>query len=365
MRSSSVVPLVSSLVCAALVLAPVRAQKVAWPHAASHYFTGGIEAKGGPLRLQMALSFVGDAGPRRAVGEYRYDCKDLPIHVEGSYDAERGELTLDEFSPWSRDGEKTRTGRFVGKAKPGCLEVAGGWQPAKGDKELPFALQLVAVERSAEVRQPLAYEWAEGSVEFLDDSVLTRAARESQRREVRERLDGGPVASRRAVGEWLDASLAAKREPEPTQISGGHRLAVHFASPSCVSLGGRVYEFSGGAHPNHGLTCTNLLLRDGAVLPVKLADLSTGQGAAAKLHRLVCDELRRLGASQVGGQDEAPRDFDPDAVFLMSPGGIVFGFAPYEVGSYAEGSYFVHLSWQQLRGVLVPPPELGVADGDR
>ena len=49
----------------------------------------------------------------------------------------------------------------------------------------------------------------------------------------------------------------------------------------------------------------------------------------------------------------------------LSPAGVLFGFAPYEVGSYAEGCYFVQLDWTTLKGVLAMPPELGIAAAGR
>lgn len=343
------------------VAASLPAQGVAWPAPASRYYAGSIAAKGGELAIQVALTFADDGGsPARVSGEYRYASKGIAIQLGGSYDAEHGELRLDEFYPWHDVKEPVRTGTFVGKAAPGCVDVKGTWTSAKGGAGLPFALHLVAVERATSVCEPLAFAWDEGVVHVLGDGQLASAASQRGRRDAQQRLDAGPSASR-DVREWLDASAARLSSTEPKQVSGGHRMAVHFCSDRFVSLGGRVWEFCGGAHPNHGLTAINLALRGDDVCAIHVADLAVGPGAAARLHRLVYDDLRRLGASQVDDPKDHPRELASFDCCLMSPAGVLFGFAPYEVGSYAEGCYFVQLDWTKLRGVLVPPPELVIA----
>ncbi|MBL8753766.1 MAG: DUF3298 domain-containing protein [Planctomycetes bacterium] len=345
-----------------LLVPSLAAQVVTWPTSASHWLCGSITAKGTPLRIQMALSFADEQGAAtKVVGEYRYVHKGLPIRVEGRYDADRHTLELDEFVV-HRQGEAERcSGHFRGTTQPGLLAATGTWSAGDGTAGVPFTLRLEAVARTASVREPLAYSWEEDMVSFLGDHALAREATARIRKEGLERLDGGPTAVRKEVAEWLDASHASGSSLVPTQMSGGHRFGVHFVAERLVSLGGLVHEFTGGAHPNSALTCLNLVQRGDTVRELKLADLAAGKDAAPRLHRLVYDDLRRQGASGAPSPKEPPTDFDALDTFVVSPAGVLFGFSPYEVGCYAEGCYYVHLDWTQLRGALNAPPELGVA----
>lgn len=345
----------------ALLAAPTPAQRVTWPIAATHWFSGTITAKGGPLAIQMAVSLIDEQGDTaRVVGEYRYVHKGLPIRLEGRYDAEQRTFQLDEFVEIGKGETERCTGHFVGTTKPGLLAASGTWSAEAEAATLPFSLQLEAVARTASVHEPLAYQWQEEMVSLLGDHVLAREATERINKEGFERLAGGVVGSRKRVAEWLDASPAMRTRPQPTQFSGGHHYGVHFASERLVSLGGLMHEFTGGAHPNSALTCLNLVLRGDSVHELRLADLSAGKDAPTRLQRLVYDELRKQGASMVPRATEVQTDFVAFETFVLSPAGVLFGFSPYQVGSYAEGCYYVHLSWAQLSGVLISPPELAV-----
>lgn len=340
--------------------APVAAQ-VSWPTAASHWFSGTIASKGGPLAIRLAVSFVDPAADSaKVVGEYRYTHKGLPIRVEGRYDARQRTFELDEFVVPGKGEAERCSGHFRGEAQPGLLTIGGTWTPGAGGRELAFSLQLDAVTRKASVHEPLAFEWEEAMVVFLGDHALAREATARIRKDGLQRLAGGPTASRKEVAEWLDASTAMGQSLAPVQTGGGHRYGVHFASDRLVSLGGLVHEDTGGAHPNSALTCLNLVRRGDAVQELRLADLAAGDDAVARLHRFVYDDLRRQGASGVPSLKQPPTDFKALGTFVVSPAGVLFGFSPYEVGCYAEGCYYVHLDWTQLRGVLNPPPELGL-----
>ena len=54
------------------------------------------------------------------------------------------------------------------------------------------------------------------------------------------------------------------------------------------------------------------------------------------------------------GDKESADQAAVDAPFTFSPAGVEFHFAPYHVGSYAEGMYYVLVPYSVLKPVLRP-----------
>jgi hypothetical protein len=175
-----------------------------------------------------------------------------------------------------------------------------------------------------------------------------------------------------ALRDWLEANLvrgrgdlaSEAREGKEDATIGEYIYAPYMAStewkvvtdlPGWLSLSAQVYSFSGGAHGNSAF---DTVLWDKAANEKRTAaDLFTSSAALkAAVVKAFCAELDRQRAKKRGGEDSGdPSDefnqcIDPteQVVILGSKGGkgfdrIGFLIAPYNAGSYAEGSYEVTL----------------------
>jgi Protein of unknown function (DUF3298) len=138
-------------------------------------------------------------------------------------------------------------------------------------------------------------------------------------------------------------------------------ISISFSNADVVSLDRRTSFYTGGAHPNQARSPV-VTRADGlnpVGLDVLLADTAPDSPALTALFYAVYRELMALKRERLGSDfDEvmeretwlAPLAPEVDAFpgfTLMAnqsgeaAGGLMFHFEPYEVGSYAEGSYDV------------------------
>lgn len=175
-----------------------------------------------------------------------------------------------------------------------------------------------------------------------------------------------------ALKAWLDADLKKQRLDLIAEANDGKADARTndypfngFSSgltwsrvadlPGWLSLSGLTYEFTGGAHPNHGYAT---LLWDKAANRQRAAtELFLSKPAfSAAIRVAFCDALDRQRAAKRGAKinrqsgDEFDACLDPaeSTLILGSTNhqtfdrlGVLIG--PYEAGPYAEGDYEVNL----------------------
>lgn len=133
-----------------------------------------------------------------------------------------------------------------------------------------------------------------------------------------------------------------------------YRVEITFRSPSLVSGNGvkrwdpsaahwfeQYYPRTVGVKSGHPATLTFRDVLLPGVDPVKLAN------------RLVVPPINaRKGKSSTSLIDRIPdREIDQ---FLVTSRGLKWVFWPYQVGSYAEGSFEVFVPWSKLRGFVNP-----------
>jgi hypothetical protein len=175
-----------------------------------------------------------------------------------------------------------------------------------------------------------------------------------------------------ALKSWLEADLAkgrkgledsAKEGREEAKSSGfdyqpyanGTDWKVVADLPQWLSLSAMVYDYSGGAHPNHGYAA--LLWDKAAGKRIAASDLFISKVAlSAALRGSFCDLLDKERSKRRGEKvnrasgDDFDKCIDPveSTVILGSSDkqhfdriGVLVG--PYEAGPYAEGDYEITL----------------------
>lgn len=140
---------------------------------------------------------------------------------------------------------------------------------------------------------------------------------------------------------------------------GGQRYALHITclpallSDAVVSISCDAWEYMGGAHGLHGTTGHNYLITNAGAEPVELADLLERPDESVEaIAQLALSDLREQGATLVVDGIVPKLDARYLQNFTLTPDGLVFHFAPYIVGSYAEGDYEVTVSHAKLTPLL-------------
>jgi len=88
---------------------------------------------------------------------------------------------------------------------------------------------------------------------------------------------------------------------------------------------------------------------------LKLSNLfKKGSDYMKVLSEYCINELRKKGAGWIVNGEIKTFNEDALSVFALSPRGIQFAFAPYAVGSYAEGTYFVTMDYNNLKSIINP-----------
>jgi hypothetical protein len=239
-------------------------------------------------------------------------------------------------------------------------EATQGAERPVGEDHLVVSPEAVAdVPRHLEVTK----DYFVGSASF-DDALF----------EIAPDIAATLVEDARARLEAMDADALAYKEADPDYFNP-YSLSIQWtleaAAGDLISLEGFTAAYSGGAHGNYGTDARIYNLRSGK--QVSLSDLLTDPaGAMAESLPFVLSDIAQQRTEKVGGGASAEtfRAETADAVsadtILSSEiglvastqagafGGFVVHFAPYEIGSYAEGAYKAVVPQSVFRDFLKP-----------
>lgn len=169
----------------------------------------------------------------------------------------------------------------------------------------------------------------------------------------------------------LAEDLAAN-PPDPADSADAYSPSLRYESQSSASVicqqGDLLslrffdYGYSGGAHGNFGSTLRSFDLRTGRVLTF---DAIFRPAARTQLLPLLERGVRR--ALGIGANERLDTKLMDNKMRLttnvcLTPGGVLFGYVPYEITAYALGEVSVFVPLAELRPLLregLPLPEAG------
>ncbi len=131
---------------------------------------------------------------------------------------------------------------------------------------------------------------------------------------------------------------------------------VSLARPDLISVYFDRDTYMGGPHPNSEYLSQSFGIVHGKAKQLALADLMRpGQNAYDVLSPVTLPRLKARGASSVVDEDGIKKlNGETLHSWCLTPNGLTLLFAPYEVASYAEGSYIVKLPFAELKSNLDP-----------
>jgi len=328
----SAISLVVLLLLFCLPLMPETSQAVS---ESRYYYVGTI---GEDLPVQMEL--VVDSGS--ITGLYFYEKSGIPISLSGEAD-----LQAQTFNITEQDEKGVKSGEFEGKlsseGEPFGKMIEGKWTKANGITTLPFKLTKVSDFLYSDVSQGAYIESSFSVPYFLADSEAYRFISNG----VQKEAEGKQSEFLKQAREFFD---------KETSVSGwqqSYNYTIEYYSQDLISMSGEVYSYSGGAHGNTNFISHNYWIREGKAVELELADIFLPNSGYMKVLSDYCiNDLRKNGAGWVVNGEIKSFEKKDLGVFALSPESITFAFAPYAVGSYAEGPYFVRIPYSELESVL-------------
>ena len=119
-----------------------------------------------------------------------------------------------------------------------------------------------------------------------------------------------------------------------------------------VSISGKRYEYTGGAHGNTTFFNANFWIRNGRVEPVRLGQIFKPMYLRQeRVEQLIRRELKAQKALWL--KDVTRKELLGGA-FTFSKKGLEFHYHPYTVGLYTQGSFRVLLPMAEIRHLIFP-----------
>ena len=301
-------------------------------------------------------------------GEHHWG-SDVHIHVEGEADFCTFDAALTNRATLCfTNGMRAREGRwpFVGLAldRVQLPRRASGHLFLRGEaKPIAFVANLAAPMKKFSRERGMRIAGRGGSKEFSASWPDFQAAIPLQR-DVSKLLSAG---ASKQEGQFMQGSLGLAWEGlkdggASWDWSGSLTVdGLVWVGTNLVSVQQIRYEDTGGAHGMGVPVGRNFVLLAGKAREFALKDLFRADAKWPEALSVAClRELRHQQASSVlNGEVKAFKPAEMES-FNVDGRGLMIHFAPYSVGSYAEGIYSVFISWQELAPLLDPAGPAGV-----
>ncbi len=292
---------------------------------AKYYFIGEIDEK---LGVQMEMEVSG----KDLRGTYYYESTGSPLNISGTWNRDDSSITINE-----KNDKSEATGVFKGKLSEigsnFAKSIEGQWSNPEGSTKLLFKLTKVADYVISSTKQGNTISVSSSYPHFLSESPALKQINKLIETEVEKKNS----TFFKDAEEFFTTEMSTYGGWEQEFI-----YSIEYYSESLVSLAGSIFTYSGGAHPNTVYISSNYQIKDGKSQKIELKDLFSDQADYIKIVSDYCmDDLRIQGASSVTGGVITELTAKQLRNFVISPKGLQFAFSAYEVGSYAEGPYFV------------------------
>ncbi len=330
----------------------------------------------GTLDGKMGITVMLAGNGEEVSGTYYYHRKGMPIELTGSISV-MGKIDMKE-STYNADGDEVVTGIWnINTTEDGSLR--GTWKASNNAKPLALTLkEMYPAGSIPTVVTNLTYSSKKGRggeelgvsrecqyVQFQSTSPAATAINAKLRQHVIEPMltveddaDGKPIARpvKTPTAAEIEALVyqPANKEDEDWEAAYVNEtitsMEVIFNERNFLCIKSNYYEYSGGAHGNHGAGYYVFSLKTGEELTLKNL-LKPGYEKS----------FTKLGEAdlkvQASVQPDAPlhdAGLSIDALELtdnwfVNAGGIGFSYSPYEIASYARGYVVFTLPWKDIQ----------------
>ncbi len=163
---------------------------------------------------------------------------------------------------------------------------------------------------------------------------------------VHEYLEG----FKRDIKEWQDDSLA----PEPMgRYEQFADIIPLYNSNGILVIGNQWYDYSGGAHGNHGSSYVNMDVKAKKIW--QLADIIQIDSVA--ISRLLIAEARAKFKMKADAPIEDvffAKSIPANNNFIVGDRGLTFCYNPYDIASYADGEIMLFVPYNKMKSLIRP-----------
>lgn len=157
------------------------------------------------------------------------------------------------------------------------------------------------------------------------------------------------AALSRIAGFKKDAEADNEKPERAWEVTWNGKVSA--ANDGFISVLASCDWYTGGAHPNRDYQGLNFAMKGGKAKRIGLADIMLVRMTPDALaSQIVLPKLKAMGASGVVDAEVTSLTRQQADNFVITKSGLTWLFSPYEVASYAEGEFFVKVSWAELKG---------------
>jgi hypothetical protein len=307
------------------------------------------------LDIVMNLHKCDDA----ADGYYYYKGRGILISIKGGFDRS-GKVNLSEYT------DAKLTGFFDGQFTSDST-IEGVWNTPSSAGNAAFKLTetypsgSVKAEMKRLHKETVVYK-NRASV-TLEYPVISGVESQLTLRRIRGLINNG-ISPEAALEQNVNSlvndmkNTYTENEKAPSDWYYLEQVSVAFNDNNILGIQSHLEEYSGGAHPNHSVAYTNINTASGTL--ISLSDLLMS-GYEAELNR-VAEELFKktyyIGEGRMyKTYDDAgfwlePGKFSVPENFLITPGGLLFLFNPYEIAPYAAGAIEFFVPYLKIKNLI-------------
>jgi ankyrin repeat protein len=274
----------------------------------------------GTIHIVMTLGIWEDGV---VTGDYFYQKNKIAIPLEGTFNTDK-KFELVEKAPRIEKRKRSEeiTGYFRGSFDHNFKVLEGRWSNYAGTKSFPFKLARMANNQAGE-----------GTKNKQENAILD--------------LPLAVAEKRRLLKEFNDNNSGSEEDGEYNETS------IEYVSPTVVSMLSKS-QYQGGAHPNHSYKTRNYRIKEAKAVELKLKDLFIEDSGFVKVLSDLCIvELKRQDAGDVTNGSKSVLS-DEMSEFVITRRGLYFYFAPYVVGTYAEGDHVVDIPYKRITHLIKP-----------
>lgn len=299
-----------------------------------YYYIGNI---GDGLSIQMELSVEGSD----VQGSYYYNKYGIPIDLSGQVNFKDSTITLIEKVEKGKSGG-TFTGTFTPIGGELGTTIEGTFSMSS---KLPFKLTKVANYEFSKIKQGNFSEAKWSYPKLISTNEVIQKISSKLYDRMKPQIEEYQKDAKEGFMEDLITS---------TWLFN-YDYSIDYYSEELISLKGLVYSYTGGAHGNTYYVSSNYLITGGESRLLKLSDLFKKDSGYVKiLSDLIIKDLKKQKAGWVVNGEIKSLKEDEIGPFALSTRGIQFAFAPYAVGPYSDGAFFVTVGYENLKNIIEP-----------
>jgi hypothetical protein len=337
-----------------LALPGIGSYKAELPDIYYARYEGTITIAKKQLNIVMNLHKRNEA----ADGYYYYKDKGILISIKGSFERS-GKANLSEYT------DAKLTGLFEGEYT-NASTIEGVWNTPSGTANAVF--KLIEAYPSGSIKAEMkrlhkeSYVYKNKTTVSLEYPVISGIESQLTLRRIHNLIKEG-ISPEAALEQNLSSitddmkNTYTENEKAPNDWYYLEQISIAFNDNNILGLQSYLEDYSGGVHPNYSIAYTNINTGNGTL--IALSDILVN-GYKPELNRVAEEQFKKMyNINEKNTYEDAgfwlePGKFAVPDNFLITPGGLLFLFNPYEIAPYAAGTIEFFIPYLKINDLIQP-----------